>query len=69
MMVTEQLSDENTVLTVTIENSTDSRIFRCVLDLRRCSDGCSPQTYLGPSISLNVFGEGYIYSIDVIYLS
>ncbi len=55
-----QLSPGNTVLTVSINDSTDSRTFQCVLELSRCEGGgivCPMRRYHGPLMELQVFGK------------
>ena len=65
------LSNDNTVLSIPIDNSTASNVYRCVLNLRRCNipgnnDGnkCQMKEYNGPlmGFAIAVFGK-YIHSI------
>ena len=63
------LSNDNTVLSIPIDNSTASNVYQCVLHLRRCnipgdSNGnkCQVEEYNGPLMGFAVFGE-YIHSI------
>ena len=68
--VTDQdlLSNDNTVLSIPIDNSTASNVYQCVLHLRRCNivnngnNKCQVEEYNGPLMGFAVFGK-YIHSI------
>ncbi len=68
VMNTDQLSPDNTMLTVSIESFNDSRIFQCVFDLSRCSNAtllCPPVRYRGPIEQFQVFGKSIFYLIAI----
>ena len=55
-----QLSRDNRVLTVTIQDSSDSRTFQCILSLVRCNGTlvpCPERRHRGPLLQLQVFGK------------
>ena len=68
------LSNDDTILSIPIDDSTASNVYRCVLNLRRCniaypsSDGnntnykCQSEEYNGPRMGFAVFGKpAWIY--------
>ena len=68
--VTDQdlLSNDNTILSIPIDNSTASNVYQCILNLRRCNivnngnNKCQAEEYKGPLMGFEVFGK-YIHSI------
>lgn len=72
--VTDQdlLSNDNTLLSIPIDNSTASNVYRCTLQLRRCDivdpvngPKCQSNTYTGPLMGFTVFGK-YIVSFTIV---
>ena len=53
------LSFDNRLLSVLVSNSTDRRIFRCRINLQRCSDThlCQSFDVLGPLMNTHVLGK------------
>ena len=65
------LSQDSRTLSILISNSTDNRIFRCTVNLRRCSltHHCLvPFNIIGPFIETNVLGK-FIMMRFIQYLS
>ncbi len=52
----EQLSPDNILLTLSFENSNNSRTFQCIFHLRRCRV-CPAMSYRGPLEQLHIFGK------------
>ena len=62
----DRLSSDNTILTVSINDSTDSRTYQCVLDLKRCdldmNTECNTRPpYQGPLLRFQIFGKKLDY--------
>ncbi len=66
-----RLSPDNITLHVRINDSVDTRMYRCYLELRRCNitaagieDPCSEREVRGPTMTFNVYGKIFIYFYD-----
>ena len=62
----DRLSSENTILTVSINDSTASRTYQCALDLKRCdldmNTTCNATlSYKGPLLQFQIFGKELTY--------
>ena len=64
------ISQDNRTLSVPILNSTDQRVFRCRVNLRRCSvtQRCELNSIMGPFMKFRVLGKICILIITVIMI-
>ena len=60
------LSQDNRTLSILIPNSTDNRIFQCMVNLQRClTCRCLvPFNIIGPFMETNVLGKSMIYNLN-----